>query len=94
VEDLFQTFDDLHVHLIVAGQPAPAGLPNPGDLMRIHTIPADPENDAELARVGIPQPSFYLLRPDGYVGLCGARLDPAAVTRYLSERLRLKGNSH
>ena len=46
-----------------------------------------PINDAELARVHIPQPSFYLLRPDGHVGLCGTRLEPGAVTRYLSERL-------
>jgi hypothetical protein len=27
------------------------------------------------------------VRPDGYVGLCGARLEPGAVTRYLSDRL-------
>ena len=54
-------------------------------------IPADPVNDAELARAQIPRPSFYLLRPDGHVGLCGARLDAAAVKRYVSERLHLAG---
>ena len=37
----------------------------------------------------IPQPSFYLLRPDGHVGLCGGRLDVDAVGRYLDEALRL-----
>jgi len=52
-------------------------------------IPDDPANDRELARVRIPRPSFYLLRPDGHVGLSGDRLDAAAVTRYLSERLYL-----
>jgi hypothetical protein len=58
-------------------------------LLQIHAIPADPVNDAELARVQIPRPSFYLVRPDGHVGLCGVRLEIAAVKRYLSERMRL-----
>ena len=56
-------------------------------------LPADPANDAELARAHIPQPSFYLLRPDGHVGLCGARLEPGAVTRYLSDRLHFERQS-
>jgi hypothetical protein len=38
----------------------------------------------------IPRPAFYLLRPDGYVGLAGSRLEVAAVTRYVSERLDLR----
>ena len=60
-----------------------------GGLVRVHVVPADPLNDAELARAGIPQPSFYLLRPDGHVGLCGGRLEAEAVRRYLGENLRL-----
>jgi hypothetical protein len=59
--------------------------------MRIHVVPADPGNDAELVSAQIPQPSFYLVRPDGHIGLCGARLEAAAVQRYVSERLRLGG---
>jgi hypothetical protein len=90
VEDSFEKLDDRHFNLIVLGQPSPAeggwGL---GDLTRIHAIPADPVNDAELARVKIPQPSFYLLRPDRHVGLCGIRLEAAAVRRYLAENLHL-----
>jgi hypothetical protein len=50
-------------------------------------IPGDPANDTELARVRIPRTAFYLLRPDGYVGLAGVRLDAAAVKRYVSEQL-------
>jgi hypothetical protein len=91
-EDLFQAFDDLHFHLIVIGQPVPSeGSLNLGDLLRVHLIPSNPVNDAELARAQIPRPCFYLLRPDGHVGLCGARLDEAAVKRYVSERLHLAG---
>ena len=49
-----------------------------GAQVRVHAIAADPANDAELKRAGIPQPSFYLVRPDGHVGLCGASLHAEA----------------
>jgi 2-polyprenyl-6-methoxyphenol hydroxylase-like FAD-dependent oxidoreductase len=91
VEDLFEQLDDTRFNLIVIGQPAPAeGALNFGDLLRIHVIPTDPVNEAELARARIPWPSFYLLRPDGHVGLCGGRLEAAAVAGYVSERLGLR----
>jgi hypothetical protein len=48
-------------------------------------IPEDAHNARELARVRISRPAFYLLRPDGHVGLAGTRLETDAVTRYLSE---------
>jgi 2-polyprenyl-6-methoxyphenol hydroxylase-like FAD-dependent oxidoreductase len=90
VEDSFQRLSDTHFNLVVVGQPSPApadlGL---GDVLRVHAVPTDPANDAELARARIPNPSFYLLRPDGHVALCGLRLEAATVARYLSERLRL-----
>jgi 2-polyprenyl-6-methoxyphenol hydroxylase-like FAD-dependent oxidoreductase len=90
IEESFQKLDDIRFNLLVIGQPAPPEEAlQLGDLLRIHAIPADPVNDAELARAQIPQPSFYLLRPDGHVGLCGARLEAEAVKRYVSERLRL-----
>jgi 2-polyprenyl-6-methoxyphenol hydroxylase-like FAD-dependent oxidoreductase len=90
IEDLFEIVDDTRFAVIVIGQPSPPrGALAFGDLLQIHVIPADPVNDAELARAQIPRPSFYLLRPDGHVGLCGARLEAAPVARYLSETLRL-----
>jgi 2-polyprenyl-6-methoxyphenol hydroxylase-like FAD-dependent oxidoreductase len=90
VEDLFEKLDDTRFALILIGQPAPAEEAlAPGDLLRIHAIPADPVNDAELARAKIPSPSFYLLRPDGHVGLCGIRLETDTATRYATDRLRL-----
>lgn len=88
VEDIFEVVDDRHFNLLAFGQVAPAdrGL---ADLVRNWSIPADPENDAELARAGIPQPSFYLLRPDGHVGLCGRTTDAMAIRRYLAETIGL-----
>ena len=91
VEDLFQRLDDTRINLVVVGQPVPpGGTPELGDLLRIHAIPDDPVNAVELARAGIPKRSFYLLRPDGHVGLCGVRLELAAVARYVTERLGLR----
>ena len=93
-EDLFEQLDDTRFNLLVVGQsqgqPPPAEpVPGLGDLLRVHAVAADPVHDAELARVGIARPSFYLLRPDGYVGLCGTRLDSAALARYAAGRLHL-----
>src|SRR5262249_13982460 len=62
----------------------------PGDLLRTHVIPHDPANDKELAGAGIPHLAFYLIRPDGYIGLCGGRMEAQDVTRYLTERVRRK----
>ena len=58
--------------------------------MLTHSVVDDAHNDRELARARIAKPSFYLLRPDGHVGLAGARLDGAALRRYMAERLRLR----
>jgi hypothetical protein len=89
VEDFYQKLDDTRFNLIVIGQPAPpAEVSGLGDLLRIHVVPSDPANDRELTRTHIPRPAFYLLRPDGYIGLAGTRVDPAAVARYVSERLK------
>ena len=86
VEDLFQKLDDTRYNLIVIGQSAPSGEAlGLGDLLRIHAVPGDAHNARELARAGISETAFYLLRPDGHVGLAGARLEPDVVTRYLSE---------
>jgi len=91
VDDLYRKLDDAGLDLFVFGQPSPReAMPDEGGLLRIHVVPADAANDAELARAKISQPSFYLVRPDGYIGLCGAGIHREAIARYLSERLHLK----
>ena len=89
-EDLFARLDDRRFNLILVGQAPPAGgLPELGEPVRIHRVASGNGNQRELARAGVPTPSYYLLRPDCYVGLAGGVLDPADVTRYAAERLRV-----
>jgi hypothetical protein len=82
-EDVFQKLDDTRFNLVVIGQAVSAGSATTFSEMRTHVIDAS-ANVSELARAQIPSPSFYLVRPDGYIGLAGTRLEPGAVSRYLS----------
>jgi len=89
-EDLFQKLSDMHFNLVLIGQPPiPDGALGLGDLFRTHAIPSDPANDEELARVQVPQPSFYLVRPDGYIGLCGGRFEPDSFRGYVAQNVHL-----
>jgi 2-polyprenyl-6-methoxyphenol hydroxylase-like FAD-dependent oxidoreductase len=90
VEDLFATLDDMHFHLLAFGQPLPAGLSDFGELLATHAVPDDAANDAAIAHAKIPLPSFYLVRPDGYVGLCGSTLDAESVESYFAETLLVR----
>jgi 2-polyprenyl-6-methoxyphenol hydroxylase-like FAD-dependent oxidoreductase len=93
-EDLYQKVDDSRFALLMIGQSAPSGgLSDMGDLVRVHEVYADPASDRELARAHIPRRAFYLLRPDGHVGLAGAELDAEAVKRYVSTVLRLRAGA-
>jgi hypothetical protein len=78
VEDVFQKLDDLHFNLLVFSQAAPSEqLPGIPDLLRMHIVPRNAFNDAELARLKIPQPSFYFVRPDGYISSAARSCWPA-----------------
>jgi len=95
VEDLYQKLDDTRFNLLVFGQAPDAGaIPTElRDLLRVHLIAACPQTDAELTRASIPRSTFYLLRPDGHVGLCGAELRTSEIVRYLRERAGLNVGS-
>jgi 2-polyprenyl-6-methoxyphenol hydroxylase-like FAD-dependent oxidoreductase len=91
VEDSFAKLEDTKFNLVLFGQPAPdMGKLWLGEMISVHTIPTDPANDKALARANIPAPSYYLVRPDGYVGLCGGQLDPDALARYIADNLTVK----
>jgi 2-polyprenyl-6-methoxyphenol hydroxylase-like FAD-dependent oxidoreductase len=91
IEDLFQNLSDMHFNLVLIDQPAPSehalGF---GDLFRTWAVPRDPANDQELARVEISQPSFFLIRPDGYVGLCGKLFEADSFRAYITQNLHLR----
>jgi len=90
-EDLFAKLDDTRFHLIVFGQPSASfRLTEFDGLVVTHMIPDDPANDRQLVLTRVPKPSFYLLRPDGHVGLAGLCPDNDALTRYMEERLTLR----
>jgi len=91
VEDLFAKLDDTRFNLMLFGRQPPAGKlsAHSGGLLITWAIPDDPVNSQELDRAGIPRPSFYLLRPDGHVGLAGAVLDPAVLDAYFTEAVQL-----
>ena len=86
VEDLFQLLDDKRFNLILIDQPsATSGTLGLDHLINTYEISSEFENGAELARKNIPHPSFYLLRPDGHIGLCGPLWESASVKSYISQ---------
>jgi 2-polyprenyl-6-methoxyphenol hydroxylase-like FAD-dependent oxidoreductase len=90
-EDLFGKLDDTRFTLLVIGQPVPPEMvPVLGRMADLIAIPAGGGNAKALATAGIEPGSYYLLRPDGHIGLCGDRFELAAMERYLSSRIGLR----
>ena len=94
-EDLFERPDDRCFNLIVVGQ----ALPRPAadsaiDAFAVQLVIDDPGNDQALKHARITMPSYFVLRPDGYVALAGGRLMPAGIERYFVARdVRLQSRS-
>ena len=94
-EDLFQKLDDTRFNLLVIGQPAPvAASLRLGDMLQVHAIPSDSENNVALAAASIASPSYYLLRPDGHIGLAGTLFREADLRQWLlRSHLRLESTT-
>jgi len=84
-EDLFERLDDTRFNLILIGQSTDS-VPEDRPLVK-HEIPDLATNVATLAQAGIRAPSYFLLRPDGYIGLAGTRLQSGELQQYFSERI-------
>jgi 2-polyprenyl-6-methoxyphenol hydroxylase-like FAD-dependent oxidoreductase len=81
--DLFDRLDDTRFNLLVIGQSISAGNRlTSSERLKLHTIPLDRDNAAALSGASIAGAAFYLLRPDGHVGLAGTRFDESAVMQW------------
>jgi 2-polyprenyl-6-methoxyphenol hydroxylase-like FAD-dependent oxidoreductase len=86
-EDLFDHIDDTRFNLIVIGQPLPQPAALPAmDAIALHSFADDPANDEVLERAGLSKPSYFLLRPDGYIALAGGRIEAQDIERYFAGR--------
>lgn len=83
-EDLYKRLDDRGFNLLVIGQVVPQPLQDRAGLISTFVLPTTPANAAELKRIGIEGPAFYLLRPDGHIALAGRRYEEAAVDRWFA----------
>ena len=88
--------DDRCFNVLVFGQPAPtSSIVGGGERLRMLAIPDGGSNRTALAGVGIGGQAFYLVRPDGHIGLAGTRFDEAAVARYFADHhVRVGGRTH
>ncbi len=87
--DLYQCFDGLRFPLLLFGQPPP---PLSGFERELQPLVFDgaAENGRQLEKAGIRSPSFFLLRPDGYIGLAGGRAEPERLREWLVQRIGLR----
>ena len=90
-EDLFARLMDTNLNLILVGEHPAVDVSKAFEgIISELPIPADPFNLEVLAGCGIPSQAFYLLRPDGHIGLAGRELDHTLLSRYLKDFLCLK----
>jgi FAD binding domain-containing protein len=90
IQDSIPSLDNTRFNLLAFGQSAPPSTAQLTYVLQVYDVPSDPDNEAVLARAGIPFRSFYLVRPDGYVALCGPDLDGEMLARYFRSRLQVR----
>jgi 2-polyprenyl-6-methoxyphenol hydroxylase-like FAD-dependent oxidoreductase len=89
VQDSIRDLDNTRFNLLLFGQSVPERA-QLTELLQLHEVPSEPGNDSALARAGIPPRSFYLVRPDGYIALCGHDASSAILVQYLAARLHFQ----
>ena len=93
--DIYRTLDDRRFNLLVFGSNG-SGPGYVGDFRSAcHRLGhsgqrGKPKGNGARAN---PASSFFLLRPDGHIGLCGTTADMASIPGYLSDCMRVMGNS-
>jgi FAD binding domain len=93
--DVFNKLDDRRFNLLVFGvRDRSAELESLRHLVTPWFIPDDAENRAKLERNGIPAESFFLVRPDGHIGLCGSAASAAVVRDYMSACVKLRDSTY
>lgn len=80
-EDFFARRDDTRFSLVAIGQRVGKGIHQE---VKVHDVAQDPVNAQELARWRITAPSFFLVRPDGYIGLTGKQVTAETIDGYLA----------
>ena len=91
VQDLFQALDDTRFNLLVFGQATRRRCPTWTACCGSTRFRSPPATKRSRRASHVPRSAFYLLRPDGHIGLCGRTLDAAALRRYFATNLALAG---
>ena len=86
--DLFGELDDTRFNLLLFGeQPLLPDGWDEHDLVRAVRIPGSPANRDAMTRAGIPSFAFFLLRPDGHIGVAGREANIDVLQQYLNDSL-------
>lgn len=85
--DIFKACEAGRFNLIVMGQDAGDLSPLRHGGVHVIAVPDTTENRTVLDASGVPLPSFYLIRPDGYVGLAGRQFQSHLVHDWFREKL-------
>jgi 2-polyprenyl-6-methoxyphenol hydroxylase-like FAD-dependent oxidoreductase len=82
-QDLYQSLDDTQFTVLRIGKRDESEISDA--LVRTLVIPHNPHNDATLRRLGIAPAAFYVLRPDGHIGLASTGFCRRRVQSYLNQ---------
>lgn len=91
--DVHERLVDTRFHLLLVGEEnagsldALAAASDFDGMLRRDRVVATEANVAALAAAGIPVPSYFLVRPDGHIGLAGRRFDESRLRAYMTDAI-------